>query len=112
MNTSIHKILVAAKALIDTPEKWTKGTLARDKNGTLVQAYSDEAYSFCTLGALHRASYTLGERSWHKHDARKLLLKCTGDRRDLAPWNDDKTTQHKDVMAAFNCAIAMTGEGK
>ena len=89
---SVRENLIAAKALIDTPEKWCKG------------AY-EHLGCYCALGALGMAEkgsptrYSLdgmrGLRVW-------VQLPFTS----VSAFNDDPTTTHADVMALFDRAIA------
>lgn len=45
--------LMAAKAMIDSPEKWTTGAMSRDINGNPVPLFGDDACQFCSLGAIY-----------------------------------------------------------
>lgn len=57
---NITNILIAAKALIDTPEKWIKGSNAEDGNGIVVSLEDKRAVCFCTVGAVLRVSEDIG----------------------------------------------------
>ena len=46
------EILQAAKARINTPEKWTKGAFARNKKSDEVSLHSRSAICFCPIGAI------------------------------------------------------------
>jgi hypothetical protein len=48
----IHDTLVAARALIDTPETWAQGTYARDSLGNGVSTMAPEACCRCAEGAV------------------------------------------------------------
>lgn len=39
------------KSLLSTPEKWTRGTTARDKDGHYVAPDSSKAFCWCIVGA-------------------------------------------------------------
>lgn len=43
-----------AYELLSSPEKWTKGTYARDEEGNSISCKSPEAVQFCALGAIER----------------------------------------------------------
>lgn len=101
-NDTVEK-LRAAKALIDTPEKWTKGTLARDSIGISVLVRSDDAVCFCVLGALGRAATETGPHVWAIRDSLPAPYLA------VSKFNDDPTTTHADVMALFDRAIARAG---
>jgi hypothetical protein len=96
---SLKADLIAAKALIDTPDKWLRGQLA-DRADTC----------FCAFGAAQFGP----SRSWSdgKDTAATLALIAAlpepgGERRKhpLAMFNDDPATTHADVMALFDRAI-------
>lgn len=93
--------LRAAKALIDTPEKWTKGAFARGRHGFSVDVSSPIATCFCLRGAVHAVTGN-GRRT---RDVFSALERAVG-RRGLAQWNDRISRTHADVMAAFDQAIA------
>jgi hypothetical protein len=38
-------------SLIDSPDKWNKGSFARNANGDIVHYYAEDACSFCLMGA-------------------------------------------------------------
>ena len=80
--------LIAAKALIDTPEKWGKG------NGRV----SPQAPRLCVLGACRRdadVAHALADalpNDWGGHLVHQ--------------FNDHPSTTHADIMALFDRAIA------
>lgn len=49
---NVHATLVAARALIATPETWAQGTYARDGLGNAVSTMSQEACCRCAEGAV------------------------------------------------------------
>lgn len=89
-----REVLVAARALIDTPEKWIQGTWNLD--------LASGATCFCALGALREVVGGLAG------DAFSLLCDQVPGRykRGIARFNDAPTTTHADVMALFDRAIA------
>lgn len=115
MKTS--EFLRAAKAVIDTPEKWIKGDLARKADRTLAcHPMSKEAVCFCMLGAQDRVYWEAVPG--HTYDgvlvrtkdaaqhALQRALKAGGSWRSIPNFNDLRTTTHADVMAVYDAAIA------
>lgn len=96
------EILRAAKALIDTPEKWTQGKYARDAEGHALDHSKDGfagAVCYCAVGALWAAAGSFDEAAVSRvRDAAGTHI--------LHPWNDDPERTHPEVMAAFDRAIA------
>jgi len=101
MKTS--EFLRKAKSLIDTPDKWTQGTYAADRNGIPVIPDSAAAQCFCSLGALWRQDTS----SWATHQKGHLLEAMGGN---IAKFNDTRT--HAEVMAAWDLAIAAAEAGE
>ena len=115
------EILVAARRLIDTPEKWTTDAIARRRDFSPVSPNDLDAVCFCSDGALIRATLGTSKREngslrWRDQDyagAVALLNAAVPDRWMNAQWgeiafikfNDDPATTHADVMALFDRAI-------
>ena len=81
--------LRVARALIDTPEKWIKG-------------------SFCDMHGRHCAVGALGHT-----DADALSYQALNDvvgGHPITSWNDNRQRTHEDVMDAFDRAIALAEE--
>ena len=57
MPATVLEVLMNAKELIRDRDNWTQGTMARDKNGKGVLAYSPDAVCFCVTGALTRCGW-------------------------------------------------------
>lgn len=97
MSASVRDHLIAARALIDTPEKWMKGSYHSQSTGCL-----------CALGALGVAAH--GDAyDWEYVDAKALLSVLRPDDEDwliVVDFNDHPDTTHADVMAWFDRAIA------
>lgn len=49
------EILKEVRAILDNPENWIKGAFARNSEGYVVNASSDDATCFCSLGAVRKA---------------------------------------------------------
>lgn len=101
-------ILIAARALIDTPEKWTQDKLARNESGWFVPPKSPEAVCFCGEGAIIRAACDL--RNPYGAPAALLQL-CRAVKKELFyEYNDHPRRKRSQIMAAFDKAIAAAGE--
>lgn len=50
----VSEFLIGAKKLIEDPTNWTQGWFAKSNLGNHVQANSERAVCFCSLGALER----------------------------------------------------------
>ena len=60
MATTIQKqIILGALSLIENEENWTRGVLARTKNGVRCEWSDDYATKFCAIGALGRTAQDL-----------------------------------------------------
>ena len=89
--------LIAAKALIATPEKWIKGEFERDG-------------CFCARGAIQAVNLD----SSREIDAEEALEAAVPRRArhrskfvsSVSKFNDDPNTTHADIMALFDRAIA------
>jgi hypothetical protein len=77
--------MTKAYQLIDAPEKWTQGVVARQADGTPCRAHDPRAVAFCVSGAVQRVYYRPGE--WI-HGAFTTLLHAIGGGRP-GDWNDD-----------------------
>jgi len=119
----VYELLEAAKALIDTPEKWTQKDFAKKADGksTTWQVHN-QPVCFCTLGALYN---TISKQLKNPpelvsltHKAERILtdvileLFPTSDRikdpleintRKIVNFNDSHT--HQEVMAVWDHAI-------
>lgn len=60
--------------ILSSPERWTKGTLARDKNGRRVSCESDDAEKWCILGARYKATRELDNVSSEVRNEASLYL--------------------------------------
>jgi len=111
------EILIEARKLIDTPDKWTKGSYATDGQGKQVPSYSGQAQCFCTLGAFFHASASFSEKPFvqtSEHEmmerqARRALGNAINPNEQtvlFADWNDAPERTHVEVLAAYDGAIA------
>jgi hypothetical protein len=102
--TTPVSILTNARKLIEHPSGWTKNCFARSKTGRQVKLGSPRACSFCAWGALERVSPYVGDDGAYIR-ARQALDAASPDGSILL-FNDDAATTHKQVLAAFDEAIA------
>jgi hypothetical protein len=84
--------LRVARKLIETPDKWCKGSMELDG-------------AFCAIGACLKA--VGGSAPWDKMViALQQALQQAGPCASVALWNDALTTTHTDILALFDRAIA------
>lgn len=96
---SVVAELRAARALIDSPEKWTQGAFARRADSEHACSIRDVgATRFCAAGAVVRAG--------GGGDATAALREATGHFGGLYAWNDAPERTHAEVLAVFDRAIA------
>lgn len=99
----VSTILIHAKSLIDTPEKWTQNYYAKDAAGFSVPALYEGATCFCSIGAVYRATHDLDSESI-TNEALNLFRQVTG-KMNIFMFNDCHT--HSEVMTAWDAAIAL-----
>jgi hypothetical protein len=97
-------ILKAARELIAKPERWTRGTFARNLDGHPVPYDTSLAASFCALGAIcHIATLCPRERT----QAECMLRGELPTLQLVSAFNDSH--DHPEVLALFDRAIAKAG---
>ena len=101
-----HEILIAARAKIDTPQKWCKGSEALNSEGEPVDTTDEGAVCFCAFGAINAVT----PRYLYNSDAKNALRVALG-RSFITDYNDRPETKHADIMALYDKAIEAT-EGK
>lgn len=91
-------VLIKARALIDTPDRWVQHYYSVQKDGVVK--------SYCASGALHAAATRdEGDRAWEAlYDA--IEGRTGGNWGGVATWNDDPGRTHAEIMQAFDWAIA------
>lgn len=95
---TLQSDLIAARALIDTPEKWARG----DKNGRL------RPETFCAMTALGVPCEPDSKRFDAARDALIAQLPEGFEGNPQFPvvsYNDSDTTTHADILALFDRAI-------
>lgn len=105
--SEVKELLIKAKALIDTPEKWVQGFYATDNLGHRVSACSSQAVCFCSDGALrHAADVEVGSSTPTYVTAMNTLCEVVAaltQHRSHTRYNDEHT--HAEVMRVFDLAI-------
>lgn len=95
-------LLIAAKALIDAPEKLARGVWARDAKGMPVPPHSPDAVCWCSGGAFRRAAWGNHPRITVEQTALRIIVDAALPHSfvtfsDTAPWPE--------VMAMWDRAI-------
>jgi len=102
---AIKQLLVDARKLIEKPENWTIGVMARDARGNEVPIDNADACKFCMLGAIRRAD--LEQQSALKaHEVVLPLATAIMERygsTSIARTND--SVSHEEVLSIFDKAI-------
>lgn len=80
---------------------WTQEAYARDAAGRIVDSQSPDAVRFCCSGAIYTTEHPLRGSV----DARALVGQVIGV--DLEVWNDTPGRKHKEILDAFDRAIAL-----
>jgi hypothetical protein len=120
-----RELLARARALIERPERWTQGAMARGAGGEAVAATSPRACRWCAYGALWHASWQLEHeaggaygrvcRRAEQHATMALAHAVPPDMdpdarpRDyeaVVEYNDTVTTTHADILALYERALA------
>ena len=104
-------ILKAGRELLSDPNRWTKRTLARDKNGHATDVYDAKATCFCSLGAMHRAALHKGadlDTRYRIQDRLTASVKALYPRHPslIYVFNDSSSTTHDQILAVWDHAIA------
>lgn len=88
-----------AYELLDSPEKWTQQTLARDINGMATSPRGYDACSFCLVGAIERC-YNVPSK-----DMLAIIQLVEDELKVQAPgfefigqWNDAPDRTHEEVV--------------
>jgi hypothetical protein len=108
-----HSLLVAARALITDPAKWTRGTFARDANGETVAPRDTAAVCWCSIGALNKCR---AAETAHTNDPDyRAALKQLDDvamhhGNSIIFLNDRPEWDHWSVMTVWDAAIAAVEE--
>ena len=94
---AIRARLVAARKLIEIPERWTRLEYFRKARG--FKAY-------CASAAIYTAVGQCVDAETVKAHLKATIERHTGKTRDVAAWNDHPDRTHPEVMQMFAWAIA------
>ena len=96
-----HEILIAARAKIDTPQKWCRDALAKDRLGKPCAPESKSAVQYCFIGAIQSLGRVLPRSRVPAYEILNSVCIIP-----IEHFND--RSEHADVMAAYDKAIEMT----
>lgn len=105
------ELLKNTRKLLSSPSKWTKGYFAKNEKGQDVDELSKSATCFCLLGALQHESHALIKTTYSNefYKARELIETILV-RKGIAPFiptfNDNKKTEHSDILTLLDEAIS------
>lgn len=102
-----HTVLVATRALLSAPARWTKGEAARDATGAPTRRH-DLAVRWCLLGAIERCAGFETALYCQAVDALRPFL--GGGEASISLWNDWPSVTHADMLALLDKAIAQGGQ--
>lgn len=118
----LEYLLKYTKRTIETPEQWTQHAWARSPKNRRCKITNPRACKFCLHGGLDYCFWLLGGRAHYQTDkavwransaivrtARYMLTDAIEDlpmHMNLLQWNDLDTTEHDDVIAVLDTAIA------
>ena len=105
-------LLRHALALLETPDRWTRGNLALDAGGNQVPPWAQEAAQWDCVGALLRAWSELcspdDNRPFLAATAcLRRVAKAGAQNAGLLRWQDDPGRTHTDVLALLRRAILL-----
>lgn len=105
--TKPSELLIAAKAVIADPRKFTRGVLARDVDGFCVPPNNPKAVCFCSVGALSHVTPLNHGADELNNDAFNYLYRvaCANQYFGVADYSDQHS--HTEVMAMWDAAIAL-----
>ena len=113
----VRKHLRKLRAILGTPERWTKGTLARDKDGNPCNVFSSKATSYCLSGALLLVRKTFFFRfpiDTHldrlEYEAVRHLgnaMRELAGTENIVDWQDSDDTSHDDLVDILDRALEL-----
>lgn len=113
MDTYTIEALKQIRALFNEPEKFTKGSYSRDVNGHIEVSTSDNAYSFCLVGAINHVCninkvYPLNLKI-RELFLNNLTVNTNVSNRGVSieQWNDDPKTTYQDLLNLIDSTIRL-----
>lgn len=100
--------LIYARRKIEKPEAWTRGRLARRRDGTPTHPLAPGARCFCLLGAMWSIVLVGEDKEVRRQGALSLLRDALPERydRQISWFADDPENDHASMLALFDKAIA------
>ena len=111
MTSHVLELLTFADTLLSEPDKWTKGALAREKNGDAIGVEVPGACQWCLWGALTLAIKRHPQGNYQDGlECFKVLMGQEGGVVfSVAAFNDSPFTTFAMVKAQLAAAIAKLG---
>lgn len=100
----VKQKLIEARKVIENPASWHKGSYARDTYGLRVPVYSDNAVSYCTIGACNKV-FNSWSTTYQEVLTRLQRAANVPPGEGIPDWNDAPERTHEEVLAAFDKAI-------
>lgn len=95
-----NKQTIAKEAAKLIRKGWTKGTMARTKDGRRIPYTENEAVSFCARGALARACVNLNQYECFMTVENEFEVRI--DNYSMAEYNDSLAKSAEDVAKVFD----------
>ena len=102
--------LLAARALLTEPERWTKEWSARDREGGCTNAHDLAAVCWCLVGALAVTCPTRTELGAQSPWVQVITALGMPGTDAVVEFNDRPSTTHADVLAVLDAAVARLPE--
>lgn len=107
--SAVLSVLRLAREMIASPERWTKGALARDRDGypiSIHDSLSDGACQWCAIGAIQQACVDMQMEIDVEIKARGELQTSIPDGMvHIDVFNDAPNTTHADILALLDETI-------
>lgn len=106
----VRDVLVTARELISTPDRWCQRVVALDRDGIPVDADEPDAFRRCAKGAVIAANGDQGIPMYRR--ATLALSAIAAKRRSccITCYNDTPGRAHEDILSLFDEAIAACPE--
>ena len=104
------EVLSESRELLDSKDRWCQVYVATTKDGRPTDIYSEDAASWCLAGSLTKCDemdLVLNQKINHK------ILYCIRGKypdcgfKNIADFNDRRTTTHEDILEILDMAIEM-----
>lgn len=105
----VTQLLIEARKLIDSPDKWAKGAYARSAKGRATLVLSKKAVCYCSEGALHKVDSFEPLKQFGflpvSAAAFSLLTASCPNNTNIVDYNDHPNTTHEEIMLVWDKAI-------